>query len=162
MTPGKVVPLALLLLGLLQMLADLAGAPRVAALAFASSLSPAPKVFTTQAGYEGFSTGFVLHVHTEDGATERVRISPERYARVRGPYNRRNALGAAIAGAPLLRARPELSPMLESVVAYALCGDAPLLYELGVVPGARITHVTLVLDTRAGVAAPEPVEMPCR
>jgi hypothetical protein len=157
----KILPLSLLLLGLVQMVADLAGAPRLAALAFASGLSPAPKVFTTQAGYEGFSTGFVLHAHTEDGETRTVRVSPARYAAVLGPYNRRNALGAAIAGAPLLRARPELTPMLDSVAAYALCGDAPLLYELGMRPSARIARVTLELDTRDGVTPPAPVEVPC-
>lgn len=162
MNRRRIIPALLLGLGLTQMAADLAGAPKLAALAFATALSPAPKVFTTQAGYEGFSTTFVLDVVTADGEAHAVRITPERYARVRGPYNRRNAFGAAIAGAPLLRARPELTAMLDDVTQHALCGDAPLLDELGVVRRADVTRVRLSFETRPSVEAPTPMEVRCR
>jgi hypothetical protein len=46
-----------------------------------------------------------------------------------GPYNRRNVYGAALAYGPVL---PE--SLRDPVMRYALCGEAPLLRELGIDP----------------------------
>ena len=54
---------------------------------------------------------------------------------MRGPYNRRNAYGAVLAYGPILFSNPRTKPLFESVARYALCGDAPLLRELGLYPG---------------------------
>ena len=58
-------------------------------------------------------------------------MTPEVYARLAGPYNRRNAYGAAMAGGPALAADPSLRPMFLAVSRYALCDPAPVLRELG-------------------------------
>lgn len=161
MTRRRLLPALILIVGLAQMTADRLGAPRLAALFLATSVSPAPKVFTTQAGYEAFSTSFVLEVREADGSTRALAITPERYARVLGPYNRRNALGAAIAGAPLLHGEPLLAPMLDGVAVHALCGEGRLLRELGHAPRAKVVAVRLRFRTRPGVVPPQPVEVTC-
>jgi hypothetical protein len=51
---------------------------------------------------------------------------------LRGPYNRRNVYGAVLAYGPIMETDAALRPMFESVSQYALCGDAPLLHELGI------------------------------
>jgi len=108
----------LIMLGLAQMTGDVAHARPLTWIAAATGASPAPKVFTAFGDYEPFSARFFI-----DG----TEITPERYAHVRGPYNRRNVYGAVLAGGPVV------PPMLrDPVMRYALCKDAPLLRELGI------------------------------
>lgn len=111
----------LVLLGTAQMLGDLTGFLPLKAIAAATGASPAPKVFSAVQGLETYSTRFFL-----DLGDRRVEVTPELYSRIRGPYNRRNVFGAALAYGPVLP--PELR---EPVLHYALCGDAPMLRELG-------------------------------
>ncbi|MDP9193724.1 MAG: hypothetical protein M3P06_18675 [Acidobacteriota bacterium] len=115
------VVIFLVLLGTAQMLGDLLGFLPLKAVAAATGASPAPKVFSAVQGLETYSTRFFL-----DLGDRRVEVTPELYSRIRGPYNRRNVFGAALAYGPVLP--PELR---EPVMRYALCGDAPLLRELG-------------------------------
>ncbi len=110
----------LLVLGLAQMLGDVTHLLPLKAVAAATGASPAPKVFSAVQGLETYSTRFFL-----DLGHERVELTPEMYARIRGPYNRRNVYGAALAYGPVL---PE--SLLHPVMKHALCGDAPLLREL--------------------------------
>ena len=118
----------LLGLGCLQMCGDIVGSKTLQGLAAATGASPAPKVFSTVQGLETFSSKFYLE--WQDGQT--VRIGPVEYARVGGPYNRRNVYGAALAYGPVLRANPQTKVMFEQVSRYAFCADAPLLRELGI------------------------------
>ena len=128
------VGIFLVVLGLMQMTGDLMEhyvyAP--VGLAFkglgaATAASPAPKVFSSVRGLETYSTRFFVEWTDLDGVAHSVRITPEIYARLRGPYNRRNVYGAALAYGPVL---PE--SLRDPVMRYALCGDAPLLCELGI------------------------------
>jgi hypothetical protein len=105
-------------LGLMQMAGDLTGLRALKGIAAASGASPAPKVFSAVQGLETYSTRFYL------AGTE---MTPAIYARIRGPYNRRNVYGAALAYAPVL---PD--ELRTPVMTYALCGDAPLMRELGI------------------------------
>jgi hypothetical protein len=111
----------LVILGLAQMTGDLLGILPLKGIAAATGASPAPKVFSAVQGLETYSTRFFLDLgHT------RAELTPELYSRMRGPYNRRNVYGAALAYAPVLP--PALR---DPVTRHALCGDAPLLRELG-------------------------------
>lgn len=110
----------LVILGVAQMTGDLLHAPAIKGVAAATGASPAPKVFSAVNGLETYSTKFYL-----DLGHERVELTPELYARIRGPYNRRNVYGAALAYGPVLPAS-----LRDPVTKYALCGDAPLLREL--------------------------------
>jgi hypothetical protein len=125
---SRLAPYLLIALGLAQMAGDLTRFLPLKAIAAATNASPAPKVFSAVQGLETYSTRFFL----ETGA-QRHELTPELYARMRGPYNRRNVYGAALAYAPVLP--PGLR---EPVLRHALCGEAPLLRELGlrVPPGA--------------------------
>lgn len=124
----RVAPAFLLILGLAQMTGDLLGILPLKAIAAATVASPAPKVFSAVRGLETYSTRFFIEW---DGG--RAELTPEVYSRMRGPYNRRNVYGAALAYAPVIP--PELR---DPVMRRALCGDAPLLRELGLHPRGRV------------------------
>lgn len=137
----KAAPAILLVVGLLQMAGDLLHWPALKGIGAATNASPAPKVFSSVRGLETYSTQFFLE-WTEDGTPHSLQLTPEVYARLRGPYNRRNVYGAVLAFGPVLQKDPRTRPMFESVARYALCGEAPLLRELGIDP-AQIQEGTL-------------------
>ncbi len=125
---------ALLALGLLQMAGDVAHLPMLKAFAAATAASPAPKVFSSVRGLETYSTHFFIEYTATDGTFHSIEITPQRASGMRGPYNRRNVYGAVLSYGPVLQSDPRLNPMFESISRYALCGDAPMLRELGVDP----------------------------
>jgi hypothetical protein len=99
-----------------------------------TAASPAPKVFTTVGGMEPFSTRFVLEWDERDGSTSSIELTPEVYSRLRGPYNRRNALGAVLAAGPALLDSAVTAAMARDVARYALSLGSPVLRELGIEP----------------------------
>lgn len=149
-------------LGLLQMAAEAAGLPALRGLAIATTASPAPRVFSAVEGLETYSTRFAVEWTDPEGVPHALEITPEVYAGLRGPYNRRNAYGAVVAYGPVLAARPATRAMFESVARFALCGDAPLLRELGVDP-SRVAGAARIRLTPLGstVALPLVLEAPC-
>ena len=153
------LPHAIVALGLAQMAGAIRGLPVLQGLAAATAASPAPRVFTTVDGFEGFSTRFFVEYVDVDGARRSIEITPERYARVAGPYNRRNAYGAVVAAGPVLSKRPVTAPMVDSVARHALCGAAPLLRELGVDPAQVGSPIVLRYVPRPGAPPPEGVPL---
>ena len=124
--------------------------------------APAPRVFTTRQGVEGFSARFFVEWRDKSGAGHSLELTPEVYANLRGPYNRRNVFGATLAGGSTYYAPDaRLRPMWDAVASRALCGDAPLLRELGVDPANIDGRVRLWLQPRTGIA-PIVMEAPCR
>lgn len=138
----------LAVLGVAQMAGDLLGFVPLKAIAAATGASPAPKVFSAVQGLETYSTRFFL-----DLGHERVELTPELYARIRGPYNRRNVYGAALAYGPVLP--PALR---DPVMRHALCGQAPLLRELGL---SATATPAVVLEPLGGGRTMR-IEAPCR
>ena len=130
----RVAAVLLTVLGLAQMLGDVAGLPALRGLALATTASPAPRVFSAVDGLETYSTRFFLEWSDRGGTLHSLELTPEVYARMRGPYNRRNVFGAVVAYGPVLVASDAMRPVYEAVASYALCGDAPLLRELGIEP----------------------------
>ncbi len=118
----RFAPALLLLIGLAQIAGDLLGLLPLKGIAAATGASPAPKVFSAIRGLETYSTRFFLEWNGG-----RVELTPEIYSRLRGPYNRRNVYGAALAYAPVIPKQ-----LRDPVMRYALCGRAPLLRELGI------------------------------
>lgn len=161
----------LLVIGLLQITGDLlerAGAASVGrplkGVGAATTASPAPKVFSAVRGLETFSTRFTLEWWDRDGRPQSLPLTPEVYAKVRGPYNRRNVYGAVLAYGPVLATDERTRPLYESVARYALCGDAPLLRELGVAPADVVGPVRVRLEPRPGSDLgdlPLVLEAPC-
>lgn len=143
---------ALTLLGLAQMVGDVAGIDALRGVAAATSASPAPKVFSAVRGLETYSTRFYF-----EWPGRRVELTPELYARIRGPYNRRNVFGAALAYAPVLP--PQLR---DPVMRYALCDEAPLLEELGLVGAGPPAVVLEPLPGTTLHGLSSRFEAPCR
>ena len=112
--------LALLALGLLQMAGDLLSIQALRGLGAATGASPAPKVFSAVRGLETYSTRFFLEWTDLHGLPHSLEVTPAVYAKLRGPYIRRNVYGAALAYGPVLP-----TELLQPVMRYALCGDAP-------------------------------------
>ena len=164
-----VLAVVLLTVGLLQMtgeLVSLIGCQRfgtaAAGFAAATGASPAPKVFSAVRGLETYSTRFFLEWDSSGGVGHSVELTPELYARMEGPYNRRNVYGAVMAYGPVLATAAKTRPMFESVMRHALCGSAPLLQELGIdasdrsgsvriryvpVPNRQSDDLPLILDS---------------
>jgi len=122
----------LLSLGSMQMIADLLALPRLKGLALATQVAPAMKVFTAHQGFETHAARFALHWRDAAGTRHMIELSPATYRRVKGPYNRRNVYGAALAYGPLLRADPRTQPLHASVMRYAFCAPGVLRVELGI------------------------------
>lgn len=124
----------LLVVGCLQMAGDLLGSPPLKALGAATAASPAPKVFSAVEGLETYSTHFFLVWRDAAGREREVELTAEICARLRGPYNRRNVYGAALAYGPVLASSEEGRALLGPVLEHGLGGERPLLEELGVGP----------------------------
>lgn len=145
--------LAVVVLGVLSVLgpvADLLGWAPLKGIAAATNAAPAMKVFTTHDGYETFSPQFHLEWQ-ENGRPQSLTLTPSVYAGIRGPYNRRNAYGAALSYAPVLAANPATNEMHAAVTRYALCGRAPILSELGVDAEVLDGPVTVRIEPRGPV-----------
>ena len=156
----------LLVLGLCQMAGDLVEravhgptGKVVKGVAAATAASPAPKVFSAVRGLETYSTRFFLDWTDRSGAVHALPLTPEVYSRMRGPYNRRNVYGAALAYGPVLPAE-----LRDPVVRYALCGQAPVLRELGVNPADVAGPVRVRYEPLPGTDLgdlPRVLEAPC-
>jgi hypothetical protein len=142
----------LLAVGLLQMSGDLLRVPAMKGIGAASVASPAPKVFSSVQGLETFSSEFYIEWTDHSGVAHSLRLTPELYAHIKGPYNRRNVFGAALAYAPVLQKDPHTREMFESVVQYALCSPAPLLREIGINPDQFAGRPRILLVPRADTA----------
>ena len=147
----RTVPaVALLLVGLCQMIGDLFGWASLKGLAAVSGASPAPKVFSSVKGLETFSTGFFIEWDDLGGKVHSIQLTPELYSRMAGPYNRRNVYGAVLAYGPVLISDDRARAMFHSVASRALDGDAPLLAELGIRTPGRAGPVRIRLLPRSG------------
>ncbi len=131
--------IALTAVGMLQMAGHTLRQPVLRGIGLATGVAPFPRVFCENEGYEAYAATYHLEWDGADGERTSRRLTPDWYARLRGPYNRRNVYGAAIAFAP--RMEPELR---DAVLEHALAADSPLLRELGVPADARNLTVRIV------------------
>ncbi len=143
------LPAALLVLvGCLSMLGAATGLEPLRKLGLWTVASPLPLVFSKFRGIENFSSDYFLEVEFADGELVGVPVTPALYARAGGPYNRRNPYGAVLAYGPMLD-KPNEVALRDAVMAYAGCGQATFLRELGVTKPARRVRVLLQSKTTA-------------
>ncbi len=163
MSIRNAVQLAVLLgIGCLQMLGDVTGSTTLKALGVLSHASPAPKVFTAQQGFETYSPRFYVWAYPDDRDPVRLHITPAVNARVRGPYNRRNAYGAALSYGPVLARAGATRPMFETVFEYALCDPRGVAREIGVPDATRYAVEVVPRSARARVTWPTRFEVDCK
>ncbi len=126
-------------IGCLQMIGDVFGLESLKALGLISHASPAPKVFTTQNGYETYSPIFIVTALAADGnpGTRSLTLTPQINARVGGPYNRRNAYGAVISYGPVLANNAVTKPMFEAAFRYGFCNAKGVARAIGLPEAAR-------------------------
>jgi hypothetical protein len=127
-----ILAMILLLIGCIQMIGDIFNIPLLIGVGRALNASPAPKVFTTQNGYETFSARFYIQYVDFNGKQQTVEITPENYQHLKGPYNRRNMYGATISYAPVLYLNSMTRPMFEQIIIYSTQDNAPLIKELNI------------------------------
>ena len=144
---------ALVLIGVAQMVGDVFGFPVIKGLAQATGSSPTPKVFTAHQGFETYSSQFFLAWTDRSGQRHKLKLTPANYRGVGGPYNRRNAYGAAISYAPVLNASEVTRPMLDSVLRFAFCGSSTILEELGVNADDVSGPVSVIIEPRQDLPA---------
>ena len=89
---------------------------------------------------EGFACEFILRFDL-GGKRCLIPIAPELYARLAGPYNRRNVYGAALAGGPKL---PRV--IWEPIFRHAFAENGPLRRELGIPPEA--TNIAVIVRSK--------------
>jgi len=165
----RIASIGLLILGLLQMAGGIFDLPLLKGFALATAASPAPKVFSAVQGLETYSTRFYIEWTDVHGLFHSTEITPELNSHMRGPYNRRNVFGAVLAYGPILISDRRSRPMFYAVASYALCGDAPLLRELGIdpatvsgYPGQLIIRLVPRPDSHLEGFLPLVLEAPCR
>ncbi|MBK8091311.1 MAG: hypothetical protein IPK32_04780 [Verrucomicrobiaceae bacterium] len=122
----EVASAVVLMIGLTRMTGYFLGNQVLQGIGAVSGVAPFTKVFCSADGYEAFTARFWLRGQKADGSTEELEMTPERYARLRGPYMRRNVYGAALVFAPKL---PQ--PLRESLHANALRPHSTMWRELG-------------------------------
>jgi hypothetical protein len=122
----------LVIIGLSQLTGDVLNLPLLKIAGLVTHASPAPKVFTTQQGFETYSSNFYLDYLDNAEKAHSLHITPAVYKHIKGPYNRRNAYGAALSYAPVLYANLNTRLMLMSTLQYAFCKQTSLLKELGI------------------------------
>jgi hypothetical protein len=127
-------------IGFFQMVGYVTGSRVLRGVGAASVISPLPKVFSDVDGLETFASEFTLSFRRADGMRDSVRVTPEIYGRLGGPYNRRNVYGAALSYAPRL---PEQLWM--AVYCYGMAPGGPLRRELGFRPDD--THFSIRIRT---------------
>jgi hypothetical protein len=161
----KKVAVVLLVVGLSQMTGDLLRLPALKAIGAATGASPAPKVFTATRGMEAYSTRFYLTWTDRLGVARELRLTPEIYQRLAGPYNRRNIYGAVLAGGPVMATDERLIRMYRSVSEYAMCGRAALLRELGIDPAEVVGPIRVRYEPLPGTTMgdlPRELEARCK
>ncbi|MEP4078983.1 hypothetical protein [Haloferula sp.] len=123
----NIMALVLLVVGVSQMVGYLTGVRALRGVGLASGVSPFPKVFCAADGYEAFAACYFVEGDQWDGELWSRQVDPEWYSQMRGPYNRRNVYGAALAFSPRL---PE--ELRDSILNEALKPGSALRRELGV------------------------------
>jgi len=106
------------LVGSLQIIGYLTCIDNIRNLGRLTSSSPLPLVFSEVKGVETFASDFYMQYKSANGENQKVKITPEMYSKLKGPYNRRNIYGAAISYGPVLPQK-----LWKSVINYGLCND---------------------------------------
>ena len=130
-------------IGCIQIIGHIVGVKEVKAFGMLTASSPLPIVFTEVKGVETFASDFYIEYLNKNKKHVSEQITPEMYAKLKGPYNRRNVYGAAISYGPILNEKI-LNPVLE----YGICKKV-LLQEMGF-PVSGTNYVIKIITKTKG------------
>ncbi len=163
----NIIAAALLLaLGLLAVAGDALGVRRLEEYAAATGASPVARRLPW-IDRDDLPAGepVLIELRGRNGESRSYELGPERLATLGGPAIRRHAIERALSGAAALAATDatassprdaEAVRLLETVVRHALCGDSPVLRELGIEPESGPGSVAIRRD-----AASAAIEVRC-
>lgn len=154
-----IAQILLVILGLLQSTGYILQMPKLRGVAMATTASPLPLVFSHFRGLETFSSSFQVNVveKTNEGdVSQSIILSPELYSKFPGPYNRRNVYGAVVAYGIKMTEHSE-AKLVQDVLTYGFCGDAPLLRSFGFKHLIKNVEI-LISNTPSGVSGKLSVE----
>jgi len=114
----KILYYLIIIIGFLQTIGYLTKIKMIRDLGVVTAASPLPIVFTEVEGVETFASDFYLQWTNSNNEKEEVQITPALYSKLKGPYNRRNIYGAAIAYGPVLPGK-----IWDPILNYGLCND---------------------------------------
>lgn len=114
----KILCYIIVVIGLLQTIGYVSKIKIIRSIGVITSASPLPIVFTEVKGVETFASDFYFRWDGENKVKEEIKITPALYSKLKGPYNRRNIFGAAIAYGPVLP-KDTWDPILN----YGLCNN---------------------------------------
>ena len=143
MKSRDVTAFVLLLIGLTQMTGDLFGNRFLRGIGAATAMAPCPKVFCDMDGFEPFASSFEIIAEREGEQSIRIPVTPELYEHLKGPYNRRNVYGAAIAAAPRLPER-----IWRNVFCYAFSPGGVLRRDLDLPENIQVVQISVRSNTR--------------
>lgn len=137
--------LIILFIGFWAMLGEIFNMGLLKGLGLAYGFSPYPKVFCDAQGLEPFASKFVMQAFRNNETVPfwEQEITPELYAKLQGPYFRRNVYGAAIAYAPRLS-----EPVRQTVWRYALQKPGVLREVLQIPHDAEQVKIQIQTQTR--------------
>jgi hypothetical protein len=103
-----------------------------------TAASPLPLVFSHYRGLETFSPRFSIKIEPPHAEARVIQITPERYAALDGPYNRRNMYGAAFAFGSVMK-YPEEEALVTQILRYGFCNEGPLAQLISATPHDVLT-----------------------
>jgi hypothetical protein len=127
--------------GCLQMVGYVSGIKTLRGIGAVTCSSPLPLVFGEVKGVETFAADFYLGYTAANGVDTMVKITPEMYSQLEGPYNRRNVYGAAISYGPVLS-----SQVWQPILQHGVC-DRSLIQELGLDTTGSLYHIFISTRT---------------
>ncbi len=149
---ANLLSLLILLIGSAAMIGHLTGSQTLKGIGMATAASPLPRVFGTaihqDSGleFETFSAEVELLFQNRDGETIRIKPTRELAQKLAGPYNRRNAYGAAVCYSPALPVE-----MQQAALRYALITPGTMRDVLGLPPDAQRFQLDLHVRTATGM-----------
>lgn len=122
----KLLYYIIITIGFLQTIGYLTKIKPIRDLGVVTAASPLPIVFTEVRGVETYASDFYFRWGKDNTSKKKIKITPALYSKLKGPYNRRNIYGAAIAFGPVLPKK-----IWDPVLSYGLCNNV-LTDELGI------------------------------
>lgn len=120
----------LFLLGALNLIGVVFNSPQVKGIAAISTASPLPFVFSAYQGVETFSTTFEMEIKLTNGTQRLVPLDHKLYSGLKGPYNRRNVIGAVFSHGPFF-VDPKMIKIRDQILNWGFC-KGHLMSEFGI------------------------------